>query len=188
MPKTVTLIRHAKSAVLDGVPEPDWPLTEQGHQQARDLVGLFADSSIAGVHASPFLRAVDTVRPLARALRITVRVHPDLRERHVQDTLIDPFEAFMDVMRRSFADPDFALPGGESNRQIADRGWAALEKILDTYDENEHIVVASHGNLISAMLQRLEPRIGFAFWQELPNPAIIMLERDTGGWQILDIP
>lgn len=181
MPETCLFIRHAAAISSDDVPEPDWPLSPAGVQQARALAERFAQMPIAGVYSSPFLRAVSTVAPLAARLGLPVQPVADLRERHVRDTLIHPFEAFLAEMRRSFDDPMRALPSGESNHQVAARALRALDAIADQHP-GAVFVAASHGNLTTALLQRFDPSVGFAFWRALGNPAVLRLTRADGQW------
>ncbi|HET8586428.1 MAG TPA: hypothetical protein VFM74_01000, partial [Candidatus Limnocylindria bacterium] len=47
------------------------------------------------------------------------------------------------------------------------------------------VVVASHGNLISLVLQSLEPAVGVEFHLAMPTPAIYHLQHDGVGWRVL---
>lgn len=67
------LIRHAKASGQ----APDAPLTAEGHMQAQRLAAQLAPHPITRVVSSPWLRAVDTARPLAQALGL--RIEPDGR-------------------------------------------------------------------------------------------------------------
>jgi hypothetical protein len=43
----------------------------------------------------------------------------------------------------------------------------------------------SHGNLISLILQALEPRVGFAFHMAMPTPAVYRLTHDGRRWRVM---
>jgi hypothetical protein len=47
------------------------------------------------------------------------------------------------------------------------------------------LLVGSHGNLISLMLQALEPGVDHTFHVGMPNPAIFHLSHDGIGWRIM---
>lgn len=60
----------------------DAPLTALGHAQAAEAARALAAERIARIITSPYTRALQTVAPLARALRVPVLVNPIVRERY----------------------------------------------------------------------------------------------------------
>jgi 8-oxo-dGTP diphosphatase len=68
------LLRHAKAGDRDAWTEDDRlrPLTSKGRRQAEAFVGVFRDRAIDHVLSSPYVRCVQTVRPLALARRLPV--------------------------------------------------------------------------------------------------------------------
>jgi probable phosphoglycerate mutase len=117
-------------------------------------VGEFlADKALDAIVASPLARAMMTAQPLAAATGLEIRRDDRLMEIHagVFQGLcwheID--ERFPDEMRRWRShDPDFVLPGGESRRELMERGHAALEDIrrLDA----KRVAVIAHGGVLTA--------------------------------------
>ena len=105
MALTCLLIRHASAELSLDIPEPDWALTSQGERQARDLAAQLAAAwpGLRAVYCSPFRRAQQTARPLAAALGLPLQVVEDLRERHVQATLIEPHDALSKIGRLRYA-------------------------------------------------------------------------------------
>jgi 8-oxo-dGTP diphosphatase len=78
----VFLVRHARAgdrAKWEG-PDELRPLTPRGRRQAEALVALFADTSFAALVSSPYVRCVETLEPLARALGLPVQEHEALAE------------------------------------------------------------------------------------------------------------
>lgn len=61
------LVRHAKAGDRERWKEPDElrPLTKKGRRQPEALVARFRGLDVARVISSPFVRCVQTVRPLA---------------------------------------------------------------------------------------------------------------------------
>lgn len=79
---TIYLVRHAIA-----LPRTTWagddlkrPLTARGARQAAGLVKVFEGRSVDRVYASPALRCVDTVRPLARSRKLQVKPVTSLLE------------------------------------------------------------------------------------------------------------
>jgi 2,3-bisphosphoglycerate-dependent phosphoglycerate mutase len=108
------------------------------------------------------------VEPLATALGLPVVVLDDLRERLLSPSTTDDW---LSALQRSFADPDYALAGGESSRQAAERVGAVLDDMAARH-RGQTVVCASHGNLLALALRRGDPEIGFEFWRGMPMPAL----------------
>ncbi len=166
------LIRHAVAAPHPDIDEPDWPLTDAGHAQARGLAKSFGQEPIDAIWSSPYRRSVDTVAPLSDYLSREVREHAGLRERRWSDAWL---EDFLPHLERSFNEPDFKLPGGESAREALYRFEAALIEIAVVAD-GAPTVIGTHGNVLSLFLRSLDPRVDFRFWRELPHASVFQVE------------
>lgn len=73
------LVRHADAGHrrdFDG-PDRERPLSERGWRQAEGLAEQLADAGIVRLLASPFLRCMQTLEPLAR--RVGIPVEPERR-------------------------------------------------------------------------------------------------------------
>jgi len=182
----VILVRHAESQPDWTLPLPEWPLSERGRQQADDLVEQLAQLDPDYVFSSPYPRAIDTVQPFATRHGMSVEVLDDLRERKLSENAISPDDAFLKVMRQSFEDLDFKLPKGESNRQVASRAFAALERCYDIHGDSR-ILASSHGNTITALLAMLDPSVGYEEWKTLGNPALRRIVFDGSTWRRLPL-
>ncbi len=79
----IYLVRHGQSAnnaLAEHLRVPDPGLTEIGEQQAVALAAWFTSHAIDYLYCSPFLRALETVRPLAELSQFPVRVRGNLFE------------------------------------------------------------------------------------------------------------
>jgi 8-oxo-dGTP diphosphatase len=90
---TFYVVRHAKAGSRGHWTGDDRkrPLSNKGQKQAKDLVTVFEAYPIAGIFSSPFLRCLQTVEPLAKAHRITVKTSSSLAEGHGLTGLNDFF-------------------------------------------------------------------------------------------------
>ena len=79
---TLYLIRHARAGARDLGPPDDLERTldEHGKEQAENIVELLAGVPVGRVLASPAVRCVQTVEPLATSLGLTVEIEPALLE------------------------------------------------------------------------------------------------------------
>jgi 2,3-bisphosphoglycerate-dependent phosphoglycerate mutase len=180
----VLLIRHAES-VPPGTPgyaDDDRPLTDAGRAAAEELAFELGEWRVSSIYSSPYARAIETIEPLARLRRLEIHRLDDLRERRLT---LDLMPEWQETLERSWADPDFALPGAESGRVAQRRGIGTLDLLRSRHRDGGRVAAASHGNLISLMLQALEPGVDFAFHMAMPNPAVYRLTHDGARWRIM---
>jgi 2,3-bisphosphoglycerate-dependent phosphoglycerate mutase len=168
----VVLVRHA----VPFTPEPDGPddhhrsLTAAGAGQAQRLVGELPVPAL--IVSSPYLRAVQTVEPLARTYGLSVRTDPALRE---WDSGLGPTPDYARHYQDSWDDPGLCRPGGESLDQLTARAVTALTAL----DAGGPVVVGSHGTFIARALVGFGvPGIDWAFCVAMPMPAVYRLRLD----------
>lgn len=165
------LVRHCESSGQ----APDAPLTEAGHVAAHVLAERLLAHPVDRVVSSTYLRARQTLAPFASRRGLELELDERLVERRLSPA---PIENWREVVARAFVDPDHRAPGGESGRETLERGWKAIEAILDA--GHGLPAVASHGQMISLVLQRIDSSFGFADWQALANPDVFLIEREVG--------
>ena len=161
------LIRHGESTYnaegrIQG--QSDVPLSELGRRQSRAVARAMAAVPAEAIYSSPLCRALEVAKDIAAEHGLPVRTDPRLKEISVgvfQDRLRSELETEFpdDLARWLSGEEDFAIPGGESRRQLADRGAEALRKIAA--DGHRTAVVVAHGGVLVATLRRLI---------ELPRP------------------
>ena len=80
-------VRHGESFgnisadVPEGYSSDDPPLTDKGIQMAEKLADCFEKEAIAGIFASPLVRAVQTASPIAEKLGMDMNILPELAEK-----------------------------------------------------------------------------------------------------------
>jgi 2,3-bisphosphoglycerate-dependent phosphoglycerate mutase len=107
---------------------------------------------------------------LATRLQTEVCLDDQLRERVRSSEEIEDVDGYL---HRSFLDENYLAVGGESLRQAADRGLAALADVRRA--GHRCAVVASHRTLITSILRSINPRVGFAEWREMVTPDVFSL-------------
>lgn len=143
LPGSLLLVRHARALGQ----EPDAPLTPEG-----------------------VARAVETIRPLAEALHLTLETDIRLTERVLSPVNVPLWQQ---ALKASFALPNLKLPGGESGLQAKARAEAAVEEHRDDLGLT---VVVTHGNLM-ALLLGLE----YDGWAGLRNPDVWLIQPGQPG-------
>jgi broad specificity phosphatase PhoE len=182
------LLRHAESQTVteDGRLRSggDVPLTERGHQMARALAPYFAPLRLTRFHSSDQLRARQTAQK-AGGEGVTVIAHAALREISVGDGEgQDAATAFAAVPGFLF-DPDVAMPGGETPRQVRERAGRELDRLLGEEAGAPAVAIVGHGNMNRMLLSHmlgLELRNALRIRQDWAG--VNVLERRDGAWSV----
>ncbi|MFZ3579331.1 histidine phosphatase family protein [Virgibacillus sp. DJP39] len=168
--KRIFLVRHC---LAEGQ-HKDSPLTTIGMRQAILLSQFFDKQEIVfdGVISSPYLRAIESIKPFAESNKLEIKIDNRLQERILSN---EPVDDWLEVLEQSFTELDFKLPGGESANDAIKRSNEVFESIEANTDMN-NVILVSHGNLISLMLKRYDQSIGFDEWKNLNNPDVYLVE------------
>jgi 2,3-bisphosphoglycerate-dependent phosphoglycerate mutase len=179
---TVLLVRHAEPVTpgTAGYDEFTRPLTAKGMRDAERLSETLAAMRIDGAYASPYIRARQTIEPIARARGLTIETVDDLRERLLSAVDMQDWRAHL---RKSWADFDYAAAGGESGRVAQARVMRVLETIASRH-RGGTVILASHGNLIALALHAVMAGVDYEFWESIPTPAVFRLLREGDRWAV----
>jgi 2,3-bisphosphoglycerate-dependent phosphoglycerate mutase len=183
-PLDVLLVRHAEpiSFASDGVADDDRPLSEAGLAAAAELAEELDGYQVTAVYSSPYTRSLETVAAIARRRGLEVQLLTDLRERRLSPHPMDDWRA---ALRQGWTDADFAPPGGETGRAAQRRAVGTLDLLRSRHPDGGRLVLGSHGNLISLILQALEPGVDFAFHMAMPTPAVYRIAHDGLRWRVI---
>jgi len=171
--KKIYFIRHCSS---EGQ-HPDAPLTNVGLLQAKELASFLQNTNeiFSEIWSSPYLRAIDTIKPFADNLNMKIHIDDRLKERVLSE---EPTDDWMDALKQSFDNPYFYLPGGESADVLLKRANAALAPLINRLSSASYIVV-SHGNILAHLFQQYNGDFGFEDWKMLGTPDVYLLEIDN---------
>ncbi|MEK5428740.1 histidine phosphatase family protein [Cytobacillus sp. FSL R7-0680] len=173
--KEIYIVRHCQATGQ----APDAELTTTGQQQAEELKAFLQDMPIDRILSSPFLRATQTIEPLAENIGVTVEVDKRLSERVLSTTSLDDWQ---DKLKATFDDVDLYFAGGESSRQAMDRISQVVEEIRSS--EAERTIIVAHGNIIALLLKQYHASFGFDEWKELSNPDVYRLREKPRGFSV----
>jgi 2,3-bisphosphoglycerate-dependent phosphoglycerate mutase len=183
-PLDVLLVRHAEPVAVgtNGVADDDRPLTDAGRAAAAELASELEGYRISAIYSSPYARSVETVAFIARLRGMEIQLLGDLRERRLSLHAMDDWRS---ALERGWQDADFAPPGGETGRDAQRRAIATLDLLRSRHPDGGRLVLGSHGNLISLMLNALEPGVDYAFHMAMPAPALYRLTHDGLRWRVM---
>jgi len=152
----IILVRHGQTAWNVGASSAegerfrgriDLPLNEKGYAQAQALAGRLADEPIAAIYASPLQRAMETARPTARRLGLSVQplggiidINYGEWQEHSHSEVSRLYPA---LYRQWLREPHLVRPpGGESLEEVRDRAMAALYHVIARHQDQIALVVA----------------------------------------------
>lgn len=159
--KRIMLIRHGETEWnrlhrFQG--RSDLPLNSTGHRQARDLAVALKEETVAAIHSSPLVRAIETAGHIRRFHPSTPLIkEPGLMEMDLGD--FEGMEAqhwaahYRDFRKTWEKNPaSLAMPGGESLNQVQLRAVGALKRISDSYPLDSTLLICSHNFVIISLL------------------------------------
>lgn len=190
----VVVVRHGQSegnvARVWTSARAGFPLTDLGHQQARDVGQSLVGSGAVALYASPLLRAQETGAEIGAVLGLAVRTLEGVEEMHVgvhegaHDDTVGPIA--LDVFGRWWRDGDLSarFEGGETGHEIASRMRASLEKVVAEHP-GETVVVVSHGGVMAVALTEMSENVDAEFVSQhiLSNCESVTVAHVDGTWR-----
>ncbi|MGI5375421.1 histidine phosphatase family protein [Streptomyces sp. CA-251387] len=166
----------------------DVPLTDTGRAQAEALGRWAAAHPVDAIWTSPLSRAVATAEPACRALGLTPRREPGLRECDfgvLEGRTLAEFAAEDPAAAEAFRTDPVAhpFPRAEDPAAAAERGTAALRRIAAAHP-GERVLVVAHNTLFRLVLCTLlsiPAREYRRVFPRLRNVAISELRMNTDG-------
>ncbi|MEH7122647.1 histidine phosphatase family protein [Bacillus sp. JJ1773] len=168
--KKIYLIRHCEA---EGQP-PESKLTVNGLKQVLDLSEFFSEMKINRIISSPYKRAIDSIEPLAKQLKIEIELDRKLTERILSTKNLPDW---LEKLRTTFDNMELKFEGGESSQAATERILEVAEEIFN--GEKENTIVVTHGNLMSLLLKYYKNDFGFEDWKNLSNPDVFLLKYEN---------
>lgn len=155
---TYVLMRHAEAehnvaGILNGRDRDKYPLTEKGRAQAAAAGKEMKREGITKIYASPFLRAQETAKIVAKEVGIpesAIITDERLREMSFGEKEDTDFKEFLAYREAHMLDCDTKIPGGESYQDTRKRFGDFIYE-LDRTVKNEKILIVSHGIAFEAL-------------------------------------
>lgn len=195
---SIYLLRHGESemnlqlAEIVGGRSNHTPLTKKGYSQARDAgLWLRQHGVIPTIAiASPAVRTRETMATCLKAMELDLPVH-------IEDAIQEMTHGEMEGKSRPWVwneeriaalreDPlNYALPGGESIREVQQRKSAWLEKISAEHPDAT-ILVAGHGLAIRSLVGHINDwnHTQIMVDSKTPNCSITLITYDNGTYNV----
>ncbi len=129
-------------------------LIEEGKEHASTLVTLFLGDGIERILASPLDRAMDTAKPIAKALKLKIEKEDLLREFDFGDLDGLPEEGkATEGLKRRRKELHFRFPNGESYGDVIVRAKKLLDSISRA--KEKRILLVAHAGINRAIISLL---------------------------------
>ena len=185
------LLRHAETAtpmVFHGA-ESDVELSAMGHMQAELVADTLAPMKPDVVISSGMRRAINTAKPLAARLGMTLQIEPALHERKVAGLSGLPHDAMdniwaQTVQRWMAGETSFTHEGAESFDALRDRIVPVWQRLAEQH-AGRTVVLVAHGIVCRVLLLSILPGWSVADWEKLGpirNIAVNELTWDGAAW------
>ena len=175
---TIYLIRHSKPMKVNNTFNKDnlqlqnekSSLSIEGEQIAKEKLNKKEFDDIDIIFSSNYVRTIQTAKYLSEKNNLEINIISDLGERKFGidswDELPDNFE------RKQFLDENYKLNNGENQKEVRDRMYSVIMKILDEYP-NKRIAIVSHATAISYLLKKwcdvsiVDDKLRYSFKNEI---------------------
>lgn len=192
MSTRIVVVRHGEThwnreARIQG--HGDSPLTPAGEAQAEAIGERLALERFDRLVASDLGRARQTAQAIGRRTGHAIVADPRFRERNYGVTegltYAEIHSRYPDVFARvRDADPDYAVPGGESRRQMYERVSAALDSLAREW-AGERVALVCHGGVLGALFRYVHGiPLAEARAIPIPNAAYNVLRHEAGRWHV----
>ncbi|HDR7621338.1 TPA: histidine phosphatase family protein [Bacillus mycoides] len=169
--KKIIVIRHCSATGQERNAE----LTNMGRDQSNTVATFLMVNHLQIDHiiSSPFVRAIDSIRPYALQANLSIQEDERLAERILSTVSMDDW---LQKLEYTFTNIDIAFSGGESTKQAMDRPISLIQEVLKL--EHDTTLLVTHGNLLTLILKHFNHTIGFDTWKTLTNPDIYEITLD----------
>lgn len=175
---TIYLIRHSKPLKVNNAFNNDnlqiqnekSSLSIEGENIAKEKLNNKEFDNIDILFSSNYVRAIQTAKYLAEKNNLEINIISDLGERKFG---IDSWEQLPENFeKKQFLDENYKIGNGESQKEVRDRMYSTIMKILEE-NRNKRIAIVSHSTAISYLLknwcdiQVVEDKLRYSFNEKI---------------------
>jgi alpha-ribazole phosphatase/probable phosphoglycerate mutase len=148
----------------------DYPLAKKGVKEASFIAKTLAGIKFKGVYSSPVFRAVQTAKILARPHKLKVKTLEELTEAKIKPEFVGK-----KGRHHMLENPDAYT---ETNSELLARTAKAIDIIKK--EASGHVIVVSHGDVITALLEDVVER-------KLSTERYYVLHPDPASLSVIDV-
>lgn len=156
---TIYLVRHSKTLDVNSkktndslqVQNEKKILSKEGELIAKEKFTNQEFKNIEVIYTSNYVRTIETAKYISETNNIQINILDNLGERKFGINSWD--EKPKDFERKQFLDENYKIGDGESKKEVEERMYNCLIKILEE-NKNKIICIVSHATAISYLLNR----------------------------------
>lgn len=162
------LVKESDS--VNNLTELSRSLSLKGRQERKKL-NFLKELDFSKIYSSPAKSCQQTIKPIVKGAKQEVVLVEALRERVLSSAKIEK-----EVAGRAYlwSFPTKNFPGGESNTAAQQRVIEFLKSVNKEIPQGK-VLISTHGDLLSLILNYYNTEIGFSFWRELAQLAVVKL-------------
>lgn len=157
---TIYLIRHSKPLEVNNdytndnlqLQNEKKILSQEGENIAKEKFNSALFSNIDCIYSSNYVRAISTAKYIAEKNNLKINIVDNLGERKFGISSWN--ELPKDFERKQFLDENYKIGNGESQKEVRDRRYFEIIKILNK-NKDKTIAIVSHSTAISYLLKLL---------------------------------
>lgn len=156
---TVYLVRHSKTLNINNdlnndelqIQNEKTSLSIEGESIARERLSNKEYKNIDIIFSSNYVRAIQTAKYLSEPQNLEINVVSDLGERKFGISSWNDKPSNFE--RKQFLDENYKIGSGESQKEVRERMYSTLMKIIDT-NKDKRIAIITHATAISYLLKK----------------------------------
>lgn len=198
MPQKIIIIRHGETDYNKDRRIQGWldiPLNEVGHKQAKQASLLVAKHKIDALYSSDLARAHQTALHIATAIKLEVKLAPQLRERDMgifagwaweaekdakKEKLWLEFESARDQNQRNWNKHQ-----GESIGEMADRIAQFIQTVHDLH-ASQTVALVTHGGTANRILEHFGLKQNSTGFHPIKNAHPIVLLKESESYKVIE--
>ena len=177
-PHRLILIKHSLPAIDPAQPAHTWILSAEGEARCAIFAAHLQPYKLNEIITSLEPKAQRTGQLLAQVLALPWRSLPDL---HEHDRRNEPYRSSPDEFQQQvgnfFARPQEAVFGSETASACLQRFSAAVDPLWAAAQQD--LCLVAHGTVISLYCAARAGIDGFALWQQLSLPSMVVLQANN---------
>lgn len=174
------LVRHGKTEGGEDLyfGYSDIPLNPEGMEQAEKLKSRLASENFSAIYSSDLSRSRRTAEIISSARNLRVSLYPELRELNfglMEGKSFEEIRGLYPIISGEwFSSPNYALPGGESLKDLEKRLKSFLDLLFKAHTD-ENILIVSHKGAIRVLLCFLLGLKPQDYWKLSIDPASLTI-------------
>lgn len=172
-------------------------LSEKGKREAQLLCERLKEENPKAIYSSDFLRAIETVQPLAAELRLEITKSSSFRPFNVGKYFGWTQQATVEALGKEIWQEIITNPNpqkryfedGETLEEEAERAWGSFEEVLKNHSKEDTIIISTHLTVIGSLLCKISgiSLNNIWFWggtMAADHPSFTIISSKQGGWYL----